>query len=89
MCLHKITCLAKRLERPLLTDSSKILLQTISGQTLHRRHFVKRDGRDLFLYGYNPHSLSPLPEDAGEVAKGVTLHFLFNTLTFTLFQLDQ
>ncbi len=41
-----------------------------SSNTIHRRHFVKRDGRDLFLYGYEPHTLAPLPEEDGEVAKG-------------------
>lgn len=42
----------------------------LNGQSVHRRHFVKRDGRDLFLYGYQPHTLKPLPQEAGAVAKG-------------------
>ena len=53
-----------------MVDTSTQLEPTIKGQTVYRRHFTKQDGRDLFLYGYKPHKLSPLPQDGGEVAKG-------------------
>lgn len=42
---------------------------------IHRRHVIKRDGRDLFLYGYHTHSLDILPEDNADVAKGGELRF--------------
>lgn len=42
---------------------------------MHRRAFQKRDGRDLFLYGYEPHSETPLPQDDFEVAKGGELRW--------------
>ena len=54
----------------LVTDHSKILSAQVSGRSVHRRQFTKRDGRDIFLYGYSPHDLSALPQDDGEVAKG-------------------
>lgn len=58
-----------------MIDTLDTLATTISGQTVHRRHFEKRDGRDLFLYGYTPHSLQPLPQDDFEVAKGGELRW--------------
>lgn len=33
-----------------------------AGQTIHRRHHRKADGRDLWLYGTTPHRLPPLAE---------------------------
>jgi len=53
-----------------MTDLMAHTLQKACHQTIHRRHFVKQDGRDLFLYGYKLHDLPSLPEDGGEVAKG-------------------
>jgi UDPglucose--hexose-1-phosphate uridylyltransferase len=36
------------------------------GRAIHRRHHVKADGRDLYLYGYHPHTDVPLgPELLG------------------------
>lgn len=49
--------------------------QAAGAETIHRRHFVKKDGRDLFLYGYQPHTLPSLDEVAGTVAKGGELRF--------------
>ena len=50
-------------------------LHSSGDRQFYRRHFIKRDGRDLFLYGYQPHSHTPLNEDSGEVAKGGELRF--------------
>lgn len=40
-----------------------------------KRVFRKADGRDLFLYGYNEHTLEPLEEDVSEIAKGGELRW--------------
>ena len=58
-----------------MVDKSTIISPKIEGQSVHRRQFTKLDGRDIFLYGYNPHRLSPLPEESGDVAKGGELRF--------------
>ena len=58
-----------------MTDKTEVLRQTINGKSVHRRAYRKRDGRDLFLYGYEPHRLPPLPEDDFEVAKGGELRW--------------
>ena len=50
-------------------------IDTISDRDVFRRQFTKRDGRELFLYGYNAHSLPPLPEDDFDVAKGGELRW--------------
>lgn len=44
-------------------------------RTVFRRHHLKRDGRDLFLYGYNKHTEAPLQEDDGSIAKGGELRY--------------
>ncbi len=36
-----------------MTDIYSTLSRAIAGQSVHKRHHVKGDGRDLFLYGYN------------------------------------
>jgi len=36
------------------------LAQSIGDKSVHRRQFIKRDGRNLFLYGYQPHTEPPL-----------------------------
>jgi len=46
-----------------MTDILAHIRHKADGRSVHRRHFVKRDGRDLFLYGYQPHTLEALPED--------------------------
>lgn len=56
-----------------MTDDLQRL--SIKEQDLYRRRFVKVDGRELFLYGYNPHKESPLPEEGGDVAKGGELRW--------------
>jgi len=38
-----------------MTDPMKILNRRVAGRDVHRRHHPKSDGRDLFLYGYQPH----------------------------------
>jgi len=58
-----------------LTDELKELASKIAGQSVSRRQFTKRDGRDIFLYGYEPHDLSPLPQEDGDVAKGGELRY--------------
>ena len=58
-----------------MTDKSTILRPKINGKSIYRRQFTKLDGRDLFLYGYQPHSLEALAEEGGDVAKGGELRF--------------
>lgn len=58
-----------------MTDIMAHIRHKVDGRTVHRRHFVKRDGRDIFLYGYQPHTLKALPEDSGDVAKGGELRY--------------
>ncbi len=42
---------------------------------VYRRHYRKRDGRDLYLYGYTPHEFAPLDEEAFNVRKGGELRY--------------
>jgi len=58
-----------------MTNTLTHIQHKAEGRTIHRRHFVKRDGRDLFLYGYKVHTSDPLPEDDGAVAKGGELRY--------------
>jgi len=58
-----------------MTDTLEHIGPETLSRTIHRRRFVKRDGRDLFLYGYEPHTLTPLPETNGHVAKGGELRY--------------
>jgi len=58
-----------------MTDTIDKLQTTASGQAIYRRTFEKADGRPLRLYGYTPHSETPLLEDGGEVAKGGELRW--------------
>lgn len=58
-----------------VTDITTILSQAIDGKAVHRRQFTKRDGRDIFLYGYKIHTENPLPQEGGEVAKGGELRW--------------
>lgn len=58
-----------------MTNLLEQLQCNTKGPAVHRRHFVKRDGRDLFLYGYSPHKLTPLSEDDSSVAKGGELRY--------------
>lgn len=56
-------------------DISDILSNLIEGQPVHRRQFRKRDGRDVFFYGYAPHIEKPLSQEDFEVAKGGELRW--------------
>lgn len=58
-----------------MIDTLSTLQPSIEGRSVHRRHFQKRDGRDLFLYGYEQHIETPLPEDNFDVAKGGELRW--------------
>ena len=58
-----------------MTDTHTVLTEMIDGKPVHRRQFTKRDGRDLYLYGYQPHAGNPLPEEDGDVAKGGELRW--------------
>ena len=53
----------------------KTLRHSIGGRSIYRRDYIKRDGRELFLYGYRAHTLDPLPEQGGDVAKGGQLRY--------------
>lgn len=41
-----------------MTDPMTTLSRRVDGRDVHRRHHRKSDGRDLFLFGYEPHTLS-------------------------------
>jgi UDPglucose--hexose-1-phosphate uridylyltransferase len=56
-------------------DTLDVLKTSVDNKSIYRRHFGKRDGRDLFLYGYEPHTLSPVKEDDYPVAKGGELRW--------------
>lgn len=59
-----------------MTDHAHHILSTgWDSPPIYRRLHEKRDGRDLWLYGYQPHTVAPLPEDDFEVAKGGELRF--------------
>lgn len=58
-----------------MKDCHNILNNTLGGKSIHRRSFLKRDGRELFLYGFNTHNEAPLPQDDFEVAKGGELRW--------------
>lgn len=52
-----------------MPDPLTVLSRRISGREIHRRHHQKTDGRDLFLYGYQPHDL---PRIEGEDLQTIT-----------------
>lgn len=56
-------------------DEHSVLKTRAAGRDIHRRRFEKADGRELLLYGFEPQTLAPLPEEGGEVAKGGELRF--------------
>lgn len=58
-----------------MKKQSQLLSHTIDGHPVHRRDYTKRDGRDLFFYGYQPHILEPLSESNDEIAKGGELRY--------------
>ncbi|MEM0928981.1 MAG: galactose-1-phosphate uridylyltransferase [Pseudomonadota bacterium] len=52
-----------------------ILQPTIGGAAVHRRTHIKADGRELLLYGYQPHDRPVLDETNDPVAKGGELRW--------------
>lgn len=58
-----------------MTDTLDILSVAPAGKPVHRRTYTKADGRPLRLYGYTPHTETPLPQEGGEVAKGGELRW--------------
>ncbi len=48
---------------------------TIAGIDVYKRHFKKNDGRDLFLFGYEPHQEAPLAHDDEKIEKGGELRW--------------
>ena len=55
--------------------SDNELIAQIGSRDIFRRAYKKRDGRQLFLYGYQPHKLDPLPEDNDSLPKGGELRW--------------
>lgn len=58
-----------------MKDTKTVLRRTIAGRSVHRRHHRKSDGRDLFLYGYQPHTTSRLPGDDLQTLTGSELRW--------------
>lgn len=56
-------------------DNLVTLKNGIGSKPVYRRLFQKRDGRELFLYGYTPHTEAALQEDDFEIAKGGELRW--------------
>lgn len=56
-----------------MTDTHSLLKRRIGAKDVHRRHHVKADGRDLFLYGYQAHSSPPVQGDPLEQVSGAEL----------------
>lgn len=52
-----------------MTDPMIVLPHLVAGKRVHRRHHRKTDGRDLFLFGYQPHDL---PRAEGEDLQTLT-----------------
>ena len=46
------------------------VIAKVADNPVYRRKYKKRDGRDLYLYGYAPHDLSPLDEEPFDVPRG-------------------
>ncbi len=53
-----------------MIDDLAELKQKAAGKPIYKRRFQKADGRDLFMYGYKPHTEAPLPQDNADIAKG-------------------
>ena len=54
-------------------DTSIILNRQVDGRAVHRRHTIKTDGRDLFLYGYNAHTADRVPGEDLQTITGSEL----------------
>ena len=55
------------------TPQLATLRRQISGKQVHRRHHIKQDGRNLFLYGYTPHNGARVEGEDLEMAAGAEL----------------
>ncbi|MEM9667890.1 MAG: galactose-1-phosphate uridylyltransferase [Pseudomonadota bacterium] len=51
------------------------LSRTVGSKPVHRRDHRKQDGRRLFLYGYSPHELDPVPGEELDRLTGSELRF--------------
>lgn len=58
-----------------MTHPESTVNQMIGSKPFYVRHHTKRDGRDLFLYGYAPHEGAALAEDDSLIAKGGELRY--------------
>lgn len=56
-----------------MVDTSIHLSRNVTGRTVHRRHITKTDGRNLFLYGYAPHTMPRVEGDDLQVVSGSEL----------------
>ena len=57
-----------------LMHNDHMILQAAK-RPIYRRSFTKRDGRNLYLYGYQPHELEPLSEEDFMPSKGGELRY--------------
>lgn len=60
-------------EIPSTRDTYTILDRTVSGRPVHRRHHIKGDGRDLFLYGYTEMKADRVPGEDLAMSAGAEL----------------
>ncbi|MCR9269317.1 MAG: hypothetical protein NXH72_04950 [Hyphomonadaceae bacterium] len=56
-------------------DKMKVLTRQAGGHDIHRRHHIKSDGRNLFFYGYEPHTLPRVTGDDLQTVTGSELRF--------------
>ena len=56
-----------------MTDTFSTLQRSIAGRSVHRRHHVKGDGRDLFLYGYRENRADRIAGEDLEMNAGAEL----------------
>ena len=54
-------------------DTSIILNRQVDGRAIHRRHTIKTDGRDLFLFSYEAHTLQRVPGEDLQTTAGSEL----------------
>lgn len=58
-----------------MNDTEIVLHRTVNGRPVHRRQHRKTDGRDLYLYGYAPHTSPRLPGDDLQTLTGSVLRW--------------
>ena len=58
-----------------MTDPMSVLSRRIDGRDVHRRHHVKADGRNLFLYGYDRHTDSRVQGEDLQTVTGSELRW--------------